>query len=167
MKKGMALLAPLLALGLTMCSQKNLPDAPVAKQKPVSFTLHGVTITDEYAWLRDANYPDVGDPEILDYLARENAYFEAVMAPHKALVDRLYAEMKARIKETDDTAPIKDGPYLYFRRFAQGAQYAAWLRRPVTGGTDELLVDENTLAQGHEYFALRSLRASADHTLVA
>ena len=167
MRTGQALLAPLLALGLTMCSQKNLPDPPVAKQKPVSFTLHGVTITDEYAWLRDPNYPDVTDPEILDYLRRENAYFNAVMAPHQDLVDRLYAEMKGRIKQADDTAPVKDGPYLYFRRFAQGAQYAAWLRRPVEGGREELLIDENALAQGHEYFDLRSLRASPDHRLIA
>ena len=65
---------------------ENPPAPPVAPRIPHSFTHHGVTVDDPYAWLRDAAYPEVGDPAVLSYLAAENAYFNAMMEPHKALV---------------------------------------------------------------------------------
>ena len=79
----------------------NLPPPPRAEQRPFSYTRHGVTIEDPWAWLRDPNYPDVQDEDVLAYLSAENDYFEAVMAPHKALTDQLFEEMKGRIKEDD------------------------------------------------------------------
>ena len=83
--------------------------APVALARPHSITHHGITVSDDYAWLRDPGYPDVKDADVLDYLARENAWFEAAMAPHKGLTDALFAEMKGRIKEDDSSVPQKDG----------------------------------------------------------
>ena len=62
---------------------------PIAATRPHSFTAHGVTIEDPWAWLKDANYPDVSDKDVLAYLEAENAYFEQAMAPHRPLVDRL------------------------------------------------------------------------------
>ena len=140
---------------------------PIAPQRPHSFTAHGITIDDPWAWLKDPNYPDVTDPDVLAYLEAENAYFEAQMAPHRPLVDRLYEEMKARIKEDESSVPQKDGDYLYWTAFETGGQYRLWWRRPVAGGADELLLDEPALAAGKEYFRLGAFAVSNDATKLA
>ena len=136
----------------------NIP--PRAATRPHSFTAHGVTIEDPYAWLKDPTYPEVEDTDILAYLAEENTYFEAAMAPHTPLVDTLYEEMKARIKEDDSSVPQKDGDWYYWTAFETGGQYRKWWRRPVAGGPDELLLDEPALAEGHEYFRLGAFSVS-------
>ncbi|WP_260597545.1 S9 family peptidase [Sphingomonas endolithica] len=140
---------------------------PIAETRPHSFTVHGVTIKDPYAWLKDPNYPEVDDPQVLAYLEAENAYFEGVMAPHKPLTERLYEEMKARIKEDDSSVPQKDGDWLYWTAFETGGQYRKWWRRPVAGGPDELILDEPALAAGKEYFRLGAIVFSEDGTLMA
>src|SRR4051812_26272993 len=122
---------------------------PVAAKKPHSLTHHGITVVDDYAWLRDPGYPEGTDPEILAHLAAENAWFEARMAPRKGLVDSLFAEMRARIKEADKSVPQKDGDWLYWIEFEEGAEYKKWWRRPVgaagDGTADELILDEVAL----------------------
>ena len=117
----------------------DLPPAPHAEQRPFSYERHGVCIEDPWAWLRDKNYPDVQDEDVLSYLKAENAYFEAAMAPHKALTDELFEEMKGRIKEDDSSVPLKDGDWLYRSAFKQGTQYRDWYRRPVAGGNEVLI----------------------------
>ncbi|MEG8039442.1 S9 family peptidase [Sphingomonas sp. LR60] len=129
--------------------------------------MHGITIDDPWAWLKDPNYPDVTDKQVLAYLEEENAYFEAQMAPHRPLVDRLYEEMKARIKEDESSVPQKDGDHLYWTAFETGGQYRKWWRKPVAGGPDELLLDEPTLADGKEYFRLGAFSLSNDASKLA
>ncbi len=136
--------------------------APTAAAKPSTKIVHGVTLSDDYAWLRDPKYPEVTDPEVLDYLKAENAYFESAMAPHTPLVETLFQEMKGRIKEDDQSVPAKDGDYLYWRAFETGGQYRKWWRKPVAGGPDELILDEPALAAGKEYFRLGALTISED-----
>ncbi|WP_242139837.1 S9 family peptidase [Sphingomonas sp. TREG-RG-20F-R18-01] len=152
-------------------SPSTLPTPPVAEQRPHSFTAHGITIEDPYAWIKDPGYPEVTDPDVLAYLAAENAYFESVMAPHRPLVDRLYEEMKGRIKEDDSSVPQKDGDWLYWTAFETGGQYRKWWRRPVAAGTDtskdELILDEPVLAEGKEYFRLGAFSISNDGRLLA
>ena len=143
------------------------PRPPRAARRPSSFTAHGVTIEDPYAWLKDPGYPSVTDKEVLGYLEAENAYFEEVMAPHRPLIDRLYEEMKGRIKEDDQSVPQKDGDWLYWTAFETGGQYRKWWRRPVAGGPDELILDEPALAEGKEYFRLGALSVSNDGRLLA
>jgi oligopeptidase B len=140
---------------------------PIAATRPHSFTAHGVTIEDPYAWLKDPNYPEVEDKDVLAYLAAENAYFEGVMAPHKGLIDRLYAEMKGRIKEDDASVPQKDGDWLYWTSFETGGEYRKWWRKPVAGGEDDLILDEVALAEGKEYFRLGAFSVSNDGRLLA
>ncbi len=135
---------------------------PVAEQRPYSFTVHGVTVEDPYHWLKDPNYPEVEDADVLGYLEAENAYFESVMAPHRPLVDRLYAEMKGRMKEDESSVPQKDGDWLYWTSFETGGEYRLWWRKPVAGGPDELLLSEPELAEGHEYFRLGAFAVSND-----
>ena len=145
----------------------ELPPPPVAERRPHSFTAHGVTIEDPYAWLKDADYPDVTDPDVLAYLQAENAYFEAAMAPRRGLVDKLYAEMKGRLKEDESSVPQKDGDWLYWAAYETGGQYRKWWRKPVAGGPDELLLDEPALAEGHEYFRLGAIAVSNSGKLLA
>lgn len=137
---------------------------PVAAKRPFTAAHHGVTLSDDYAWLRDPGYPKVENPEILAHLAAENAWFEARMAPHAGLIDTLFAEMKGRIKEDDSSVPQKDGDWLYWIDFAQGAQYKTWWRCPAGmargEGGDELILDEPALAEGHAYFRLGAVAVS-------
>ena len=133
---------------------------PVAEQREHTYTHHGITLSDPYHWLKDQSYPVVDDEDVLDYVKAENAWFEAQMAPHQALVDTLYEEMKARLKEDDSTVPQKDGDWLYWSEFEQGKEYRVHYRKPVAGGDPQLLLDENKLAEGKDYFRLGAFSIS-------
>jgi oligopeptidase B len=143
------------------------PAPPKAEQRPYSYERHGVTIEDPWHWLRDPKYPNVDDPDVLAYLKDENAYFEGWKAQHQGLIDRLFEEMKGRIKEDESSVPIRDGEWLYWWAFKTGAQYRTWYRRPVAGGADEVLLDEPVEAEGREYFRLGALEVSPDGKLLA
>lgn len=104
---------------------------------------------------------------MLAHLEAENRWFEARMAPHQARIDALFKEMRARIKEADTSVPQKDGDYLYWIEFEDGAEYKKWWRKPVSGGADELILDEVALAEGKEYFRLGALSVSANGKLLA
>ncbi len=133
---------------------------PIAAKKPHSSTHHGIEVSDDYAWLRDPGYPEVTDKQVLAHLEAENAWFEARMAPHQPLVESLFKEMRGRIKEADTSVPQKDGDWLYWIEFEEGAQYKKWWRRPVAGGPDELILDEVALAAGKEFFRLGAIAVS-------
>jgi oligopeptidase B len=145
----------------------ELPVPPRAEQRPFSYERHGVTIDDPWAWLRDKGYPNVQDEDVLNYLKAENAYFEAVMGPHKQLVDELFEEMKGRIKEDDASVPIKDGDWLYWSEFKKGTQYRDWYRKPAAGGEGTLIYSENAEAEGKEYYRLGAFAVSRDGRMLA
>ncbi len=94
----------------------KLPQPPVAPRRPHTFTRHGITLTDDYAWLKDARWQEVlRDPSLLDadirsYLEAENAYTETILGHTAALQAKLVAEMRGRIKEDDSSVPSPDGP---------------------------------------------------------
>ena len=140
---------------------------PTAEKRDHSYTHHGITISDPYHWLKDQGYPVVDDEDILAYVKAENAWFETRMEPHKALVDELYEEMKARIKEDDSTVPQKDGDWLYWTEFEEGAEYRKWYRKPVAGGDKVLILDENALAEGLDYFRLGAFSVSKNGRYLA
>jgi oligopeptidase B len=140
---------------------------PVAEKRPHAFTVHGVTISDDYHWLKDQSYPTIDDKDIIDHLKAENAYFEAQMAPQAALTETIFQEMKGRVKEDDSSVPQKDGDYIYWSKFDEGAQYRKHYRKAVAGGTDQLILDENDLAKGKEYFRLGAAEVSPDGKLLA
>src|SRR3954470_3665706 len=103
--------------------------APVAPRHPHQFTAHGITVSDDYAWLKDANWqevlrdPAVLDPEIRKYLDAENAYTESLLGGTAGLQRKLVAEMRGRIKEDDSSVPAADGPYAYLRKYREGGQH--------------------------------------------
>ena len=96
---------------------------PIAAKRPQPYTRHGVTVQDDYAWLRDPGYPKVDNPEIIAHLEAENAWFEGRMAPQQPVIERLFTEMRGRIKEADRSVPQKDGDWLYWIEFEEGAEY--------------------------------------------
>ena len=140
---------------------------PRAEKRDHTYSYHGITISDPYDWLYDKSYPTVDDEDVLDYLKAENAWYEAQMEPHKALTEKLFQEMRARIKEDESTVPQRRGDYLYWSEFEEGAQYRKHWRKPVSGGEDQLILDENALADGLEYFRLGATSVSKDGRYLA
>ena len=151
------------------------PTPPVADTRPHSFTHHGITIEDPWHWLRDPNYPTVEDPDVLAYLTAENEYFDAVMSPHKDLIDNIYEEIKGRQQPDLSSVPSKSDEWYYQWRFEEGSQYRVWLRWPVDGPNAreaptagaQTILDEPTLAKDHEYFRLGSMSVSNNGSLLA
>ena len=143
------------------------PAPPTPEQRPHSYERHGVTIEDPWHWIRDQKYPQVEDKDVLAYLTAENAYFEHWAAQHRELLDKLFEEMKGRIKEDESSVPIRDGDWLYWWAFTAGAQYRTWYRRKFAGGDDQVIYDEPAEAEGKEYFRLGALEVSPDGRLAA
>lgn len=156
-----------------------MPDAPLspprAPRRPSSRTLHEDTVADDFAWMADR-----GDPELLTYLEAENAYAAAVTSHLTPLVDEVFAEIKARTKETDLSVPVRHGDWWYYSRTIEGEQYAVDARvrvgahpsRPVLDGLghpagEQVLLDENAEAAGHDFFALGASDVSPDGRLLA
>ncbi|HMI51505.1 MAG TPA: S9 family peptidase [Candidatus Saccharimonadales bacterium] len=136
---------------------------PLPRREPVESIVHGDRRIDHYAWLREKS-----NPEVLAYLNGENAYTDLVLQPTEAFQETLYQEMLGRILQTDLSVPYRQGGYLYFTRTAEGQQYPVhFRRRPEAGSPDELLLDLNTLAAGHSFFALDSFELSDSDRFLA
>jgi len=150
-------------------SKENL-SPPVAQKRPHTYTHHGITIEDPYDWLYDKSYPTVDDEDVLEYVKAENAYFEASMKPLKAQTEALFEEMKARIKEDDSTVPQRRGDFLYWSEFEEGQQYRKHYRKPLGAPADvqgTVILDENELAEGQEYFRLGAASVSKNGRFLA
>jgi oligopeptidase B len=147
--------------------------APVAPRRPHSFTRHGVTVVDDYAWLKDENWQEVlRDPSILkadirSYLEAENAYTESVLGHTAVLQGKLVAEMRGRIKEDDSSVPSPDGPFAYFHKYREGGQHEMIGRSARSGGGERFIIDGDELAAQSEYFHFGGARHSLDHKLEA
>ncbi|HEU4883794.1 MAG TPA: prolyl oligopeptidase family serine peptidase, partial [Longimicrobium sp.] len=157
----LALLAA--AIAAAPAPGQTLPSPPVARVVPRTDTVHGDVRVDNYFWLRDRANPDV-----IPYLEAENRYTDTVMAPTRQLQETLYQEMVGRLKQTDTNVPDRIGPYLYYSRTVEGQQYPVYARR--RGGMDapeEVILDQNQMAQGKRYFSLGAFSVSPDHRLLA
>ncbi|WP_421724293.1 S9 family peptidase [Bauldia sp.] len=146
---------------------------PVAERRPVTDTRHGISRTDDYAWLRADNWQQVmREPaalpaDIRAYLEAENAYTDAEMADEEALRETLFKEMRGRIKEDDSSVPVPDGPYAYGVRYTEGAEHPMIVRTDRDGRNEIVLLDANKLAEGKAYLHLGGSAHSPDHTLLA
>ncbi len=146
---------------------------PVAPRRPAPFTRHGITVVDDYAWLKDAKWqevlrdPSVLDPDIRAYLEAENAYTDSLLGPTAALQKTLVAEMRGRIKEDDSGVPMPDGPYAYTWKYLQGGQHEHVGRLPRDGGDFQTILDGDALARTSDYFKFGGTRHSPDHRLMA
>jgi len=135
---------------------------PMAPRRANTIVQHGETRVDDYFWLREKD-----NPEVRAYLEAENAWTKAQMRDAAQLEQRLYREIVGRIQETDSSAPLRSGPWLYYSRTLAGKQYKLYCRKLASGGAEELLLDANALAGDHAYFQLGVFEPSPDHTLLA
>ncbi len=144
---------------------------PIAKRVRAERTHHGDTVVDDYAWLQDKD-----DPDTIAYLKAENAYTEEATAHLAELRDTMFSEIKTRTQETDLSVPTRKGGFWYYTRTVEGKQYGLQCRRAVAIGEvdppstgdgaplagEEVLIDGNELASGHEFFALGTFDVSPD-----
>lgn len=140
--------------------------APVAAQKHTECVVHGHTLVDDYAWLREKE-----SPEVQRYLEAENAYCQANLSGTEYLQKQLYGEMLSHIKETDVSVPFRDREYWYYMRTEQGKQYEIFCRKSGTAeepqGDEQILLDVNELAQGESFMAVGTMVVSDDGNLLA
>ncbi|MGH9588182.1 MAG: S9 family peptidase [Acidobacteriaceae bacterium] len=145
---------------------------PFAPIHAVETKIHNRTLTDDYAWLRERD-----NPEVLAYLEAENAYTQTITAPDEPLRKTLYDEMLSHIKETDVSVPFREGRFWYYSRTEQGLQYPIYCRKPGLPGRptesiddsapEELILDINELAKDQPYMAIHVLTVSDDGNLLA
>jgi oligopeptidase B len=136
------------------------PKAPVAPRLPRTLRSPWGERDDPYYWLRD---DERSDPKVLAYLAAENEYRQASMAAVKPLEERLYGEIIGRVKQDDSSVPYYKDGYWYYRRFESGAEYPIFARRAGSlDAPEQVMLDGNELAAGHEYFEIGSFEVSPD-----
>ncbi|MBR0718554.1 S9 family peptidase [Bradyrhizobium liaoningense] len=158
---------------MTQATKSQPSQPPVASRRPHSFTRHGITVADDYAWLKDEKWqevlrdPAVLDPDIRKYLDKENVYTESLLGHTAPLQKALVREMRGRIKEDDSSVPSPDGPFAYFRKFREGGQHELFGRMPRDGGDSHIVLDGDALAKDHKYFKFGGSRHSPDHKLQA
>jgi oligopeptidase B len=155
---------------MTLSSRFPAVAPPETEARPVEDTRHGITRSDEFAWLRAENWqevfkdPSALDPAIRAHLDAENSYQAAMMADTAGLGKQLFAEMKGRIKEDDSTVPMKDGPFAYGSSFKVGGEQPRFFRTPRDGGAEEIVLDGDAEAAGKAYFRIGSCDHSGDHS---
>jgi oligopeptidase B len=135
---------------------------PAAAIRPHTITQHGETRVDNYFWLREKE-----NPEVREHLEAENAWTAEQMRDTEALQEELNREIVGRIQETDTSAPVRDGGWLYYSRTVAGAQYRIYCRKRDGGDHEEVLLDANQAATGFAYFQLGAFAPSPNHTLLA
>ena len=150
---------------------KSFPSAtpPQAERRPARDVHHGIERVDDYAWLRADNWQEVFrdpgtlDPAIRAHLDAENAYQAQMMADTAGLREKLFAEMKGRIKEDDSSVPMKDGAFAYGTAFRIGGEQPRFFRIPRDGGEETVLIDGDAEAEGKAYFRIGGVDHSSDH----
>ncbi len=153
---------------LSACMQNSTP--PDAAKKPHEMTIHGDTRVDDYYWMRltdeqkSAKEKDSHTQEVVDYIDAENDYTESRLKHTKKFQDKLFDEIVGRIKKDDESVPYLDNGYFYYTRYEKGKEYAIHCRKKGSlDSKEEILLDENVLAKGHDYFAVGGMDVSPDN----
>ncbi len=160
------------------CNQKNkivkkefhFPQnvtTPDVEKRTKIFTAHGDNRLDNYDWLNGYFYKNADSTKIVDYLKAENKYTDTMMAETKDLQKSLYTEMKARIKEKDESVPVYKNGYFYYNRVEEGKDYYVYCRKKENlKAKEEILLDVNKMAEGHGYFSASGFEVSPDNKLL-
>ena len=134
----------------------------MAEKKPKTTNIHGVTLVDDYFWLREKN-----NPSVMAHLKAEDAYAESMMKPTVELQNTLYKEMLSHIKQTDDSVPYKWGNHFYYTRTVEGLQYPIFCRKRFLDAPEEIVLDQNELAKGQKFMSVGAFVPSDDGNLLA
>ena len=150
-------------LFLMACSTKEKIEPPMAKKVPKELTIHGDTRVDNYYWLNERE-----SPEVIAYLEAENAYTEAMMKRTEPLQEKLYDEIKSKIKQEDESVPYKENGYYYYTKTEAEKEYFLLCRKMGSLNADEeIMLNVNEMAEGYEYYALGGASVSKNNKLVA
>lgn len=148
--------------------QNSIP--PEVAKKPHEMTNHGHTRVDDYYWMRlsddqkSAEQKDTHTQEVVNYIDVENDYTESRLKHTKKLQDNLFNEIVGRIKKDDESVPYLDNGYFYYTRYEKGKEYAIHCRKKGSlDSVEEILLDENVLSKGHDYFAVGGMDISPDN----
>lgn len=161
--KNLTLLNVLLFLFLAACTTNEKIHAPVANKKPKELTTHGHTRIDNYYWMNERE-----NPEVIAHLEAENAYKEEVMAHTEALQEELYSEIKSKIKQEDESVPYKKNGYFYYtRKVPETEYYLVGRKKGDLAAEEQIMLDVNKMAVGHEYFALGGSSVSPSNKILA
>src|SRR5690348_3039247 len=169
--KPLKYLLPLLVVALYSCQnvdkQKADIPAPVAEKVPHEFKENGGSRVDNYYWMKltdeqkNAEQKDEQTQKVLAYLNAENDYLKASLAHTDTLAAKIYREIVGRIKQTDESVPYKSNGYWYYQRYEEGKEYPIYCRKKGSlEATEEILVDQNELAKGHDYYSIGDLSVS-------
>ncbi len=145
-----------------------VPEPPRARVAPTRLETHGVVRVDDYYWLRERD-----NPEVTAYLEAENEHTSAVMASTEALQETLFTEIKGRIKQTDMSVPYREGDYTYYTRYEDAREYPIYCRRPIESShpsprlSEQVLLDVNLVAEGHDFCEVSGRQVSPDQRLIA
>lgn len=136
---------------------------PDAEKKPKELTAHDDTRVDNYYWMNDRN-----NPKVIEYLKAENEYTESALKPTEKLQEKLFEEMKGRIKEDDESVPYKKNGYYYYTRYEKGKEYPIYCRKKGTlEAEEEVMLNVNEMAEGYEFYQATGLSVSPDNKLLA
>ncbi|MBS2097842.1 S9 family peptidase [Carboxylicivirga linearis] len=172
----------ILGLFLSACNNKKqkdlypnqIPSAPIAEQKDSAITIHDHTRIDPYFWMRltdeqkSAEVKDEQTQKVLNYLEAENKYLDTVMHKTRSLQKNLFDEIVGRIKQDDESVPYYKNGYWYYSKYTEGQEYPVYYRKEETlDNKEEVLLDVNQLAKGHNYYAVASMEVSPDNKILA
>lgn len=138
--------------------------APIAIQQPFTVSSAHGDRQDPYYWLRDDSR---SSPTVLDYLHQENDYFTAYASKYQPLTDKLTREIIGRIKQDDSSVPYSKGDYSYYSRYEAGKEYPIYARKALKDGTEQVMLDVNTLAAGKDFYQVANWQVSPDQNLLA
>ena len=156
---------PASAAPLAAASAASAAVPPVAAVRPYEVQSPNGSRNDEYYWLRDDRREK---PEMLAYLAAENAYTDAMMAHTKPMQDLLFQELLGRVKQDDSTVPARKNGYWYYTRFEEGKEYPIYARRKGSiTAPEQVMLDGNALAAGHSFFQVGRPEVTRDGKILA
>jgi oligopeptidase B len=159
-KAGLLFSGIIFTISCTNDIQMNIPDV---KKIPRELTIHGQTRVDNYFWLNERE-----NPEVIKYLEDENDYTKSVLKPTEGLQEKLFEEMKSRIKEKDESVPYEKNDYFYYTRYEEGKEYPIYCRKKGSlDSEEEIMLNVNEMARGYEYYHINGLSISPDNKLLA
>ncbi|MBV5315650.1 MAG: S9 family peptidase [Prolixibacteraceae bacterium] len=166
--KNALLVFSLLFFSMSLTAQFQKATAPVAEKKAHWRDIHGDKVLDNYYWMYDYFGKGPDSTKAVNYLEAENAYLDATMSSNKNFQADLFTEMKARIKEKDESVPVFKNGYYYYSRTEDGKQYYKYCRKKGTlDAKEEVLLDVDQMAEGHSYYSASGFDVSDDNKLLA
>ncbi len=173
-KIALIFLVCILLQGLSVIQPTNIEvemniKPPVARKEKHVTAIHGVELIDDYHWLRAKNWPEkITDKAVLDYVKEENAYFERYIKQKDDLKNKLFEELKGRIKLADQSTYVKEGDYYYYSRTEEDQEYGIYCRKHGSiEAEEEILLNVNELATNNKYTDIGAFSISPDHKLMA